>query len=63
MLILSVGLTVAIAAESFDGQTFYFGELHAHTGISPDGSSSDMPNGCDDYTLRQTYASAQLTRF
>ena len=61
MLILSVGLTVAIAAESFDVQTFYFGELHAHTGISPDGSSSDMPNGCDDYTKCGSLADAFQT--
>jgi hypothetical protein len=31
----------AHSSESFDGQTFYFGDLHAHTGISPDGGSSD----------------------
>ena len=50
MWMLAVGLTVAIAAETFGGRTFYFGDLHAHTGISPDGSASDMPNGCDDLT-------------
>jgi hypothetical protein len=39
----------AHGAESFDGQTFYFGDLHAHTGVSPDGGSQEYLN-CDDYS-------------
>jgi hypothetical protein len=38
----------AHGSESFDGQTFYFGDLHAHTGISPDGGSSDEGMPCFD---------------
>jgi hypothetical protein len=60
MLMLSAGLAVAMAAETFDGQTFYFGDLHSHTGISPDGSSSDMFN-CDDYTKCGSLADAFQT--
>ena len=35
------------ASEHFSGHTFYFGDLHAHTGLSPDGGSSDLKN-CED---------------
>ena len=41
MMILCRLMSDAHSSESFDGQTFYFGDLHAHTGISPDGGSSD----------------------
>jgi hypothetical protein len=47
MMLLSVVLAAALAAETFAGHTFYFGDLHAHTGISPDGGSSDKGNPCD----------------
>ena len=46
-------LTVALppppshAAETFGDHTYYFGELHAHTGMSGDGASTDLGN-CDD---------------
>jgi len=30
------------ASETFDGHTFYFGDLHSHTGVSGDGGSSDI---------------------
>jgi hypothetical protein len=40
----------AIAAETFAGRTFYFGDLHAHTGISPDGGAFDLKN-CMDPTV------------
>ena len=40
----------AHAADEHDGRTFYFGELHAHTGYSGDGGSTDLgnclPGGC-----------------
>ena len=44
----------ALGAEEFGGQSFYFGELHAHTGLSGDGGSSDLgncndPGACGDY--------------
>lgn len=35
------------ASEQFSGNTYYFGDLHAHTGLSPDGGSSDLKN-CED---------------
>jgi hypothetical protein len=35
------------ASERFSGRTFYWGDLHAHTGLSPDGGSSDLAN-CDE---------------
>ncbi|MDP7112673.1 MAG: MopE-related protein, partial [Myxococcota bacterium] len=42
----------AAAVEVLDGRAFYFGELHAHTGLSADGGSSDLgncdPGGCGD---------------
>ena len=41
----------AHSSESFDGQTFYFGDLHTHTGISPDGGSKDLGNCWDDDPL------------
>jgi hypothetical protein len=41
IVILCRLVSEAHSAESFDGQTFYFGDLHAHTGVSPDGGSSD----------------------
>jgi Putative metal-binding motif len=43
----------ARAAEELDGRTFYFGELHAHTGMSGDGGSTDLGNckvgGCGNF--------------
>ncbi len=48
MLILCKLISAAHGSESFDGQTFYFGELHGHTGISPDGGSSDDGFPCYD---------------
>jgi hypothetical protein len=44
---LSLGLIAARAAEDWDGSTFYFGDLHAHSGVSTDGGSSDL-GGCDE---------------
>ena len=37
----------AQAAEQFGDFVFYFGELHAHTGLSGDGGSEDLGN-CED---------------
>ncbi len=34
-----VGSCSAHAAETFDGRTYYWGDLHAHTGVSGDGSA------------------------
>ncbi len=49
------------AAEDLDGRTFYFGELHAHTGLSGDGGSTDLgnctPGGCGD--LADFFANAR----
>jgi hypothetical protein len=47
LLLLWAFVRAAPASESFDGHTFYFGDLHAHTGLSPDGGSYDLGN-CDD---------------
>lgn len=33
---------LAFAAENFDAWSFYFGDIHSHTGASRDGGSSDM---------------------
>jgi len=38
----------AFAAESFEGQRFYAGDLHVHTGYSFDGQSSDYGLPCTD---------------
>jgi hypothetical protein len=50
MLVLCRLLSEARAAETFEGMTFYFGDLHAHTGVSPDGGSQEYLN-CDDYSV------------
>ena len=45
-----LAVSTAFAAEDFRGHTFYFGDLHAHTGVSPDahaieyGNCSEAPN-------------------
>lgn len=39
-----VAATGAAAAEDFGDHSYYFGELHAHTGHSADGGSSDLGN-------------------
>lgn len=36
----------ANAADHFGGQGFYYGDPHAHTGLSHDGWSSDLGDGC-----------------
>jgi len=44
------------AAEIFEGQAYYAGELHVHTGVSGDGWSSDIGGGCpvlSDGTVHQ----------
>jgi hypothetical protein len=40
--ILAVSTT--FAAEDFRGRTFYFGDLHAHTGVSPDAFAMEYGN-------------------
>jgi hypothetical protein len=37
-------LPAAFGAEDFRGHTFYFGDLHAHTGVSPDASAMEYGN-------------------
>lgn len=44
-MILSL-LLAAHAAETFDGRTYYYGDIHAHTGVSTDGWASDGPVPC-----------------
>ncbi len=39
---LGLLLSVALAGETFQGQDFFLGELHSHTGASGDGGSSDL---------------------
>ncbi len=39
-------LSQALSADTFEGYTFHYGEPHAHTGISHDGESSDLLDGC-----------------
>ncbi len=53
--VLVAGLTLpAHAAEQFGDRVYYFGELHAHTGLSGDGKSSDLGDcenlGCGNFT-------------
>jgi len=43
----------AHASEDWDGQRFYAGDLHVHTGVSPDGGSADLGNcsgSCGDFS-------------
>lgn len=42
MWMMWMGLSVAVAAEDFEGHTFLFGDIHAHTGASGDAGSSDL---------------------
>ncbi len=46
-LLLATVLT-ASAFTSFEGNAYYIGEPHQHTGISGDGQASDYGNGCGD---------------
>jgi hypothetical protein len=39
-----LAVSTALAAEDFRGHTFYFGDLHAHTGVSPDGFAIEYGN-------------------
>ena len=41
ILFAAIGSSAANAAESFNGQTFFFGDLHAHTGVSQDAWAAD----------------------
>jgi hypothetical protein len=43
---ITLWLTVAWAGETFQGETFFLGELHSHTGASGDAGSSDLGE-CD----------------
>lgn len=42
----ALGLGDARASESFGDYMFYVGDPHSHTGVSGDGSASDMGSGC-----------------
>lgn len=37
------------ASETFEGYTYYIGDPHVHTGVSGDGFSSDLYDGCGEY--------------
>ena len=37
-----VWVAVAFGVEEFEGHTFVFGDIHAHTGASGDGGSADL---------------------
>jgi hypothetical protein len=39
-----VWVAVAFGIEEFEGRTFVFGDIHAHTGASGDGGSADLGN-------------------
>jgi hypothetical protein len=39
-----LAVSTALAADDFRGHTFYFGDLHAHTGVSPDGCAVEYGN-------------------
>lgn len=45
-MILCLLAQTALAAETFEGRTFYFGDLHVHTGASGDGMAQDMGIAC-----------------
>ena len=47
MVLPGLFLGLAHAAETWDGSTFYFGDLHAHSGVSPDAGSTDVGTFCD----------------
>jgi hypothetical protein len=59
-LLFSALLPEGRSAETFAGRTFYFGDIHAHTGISPDGGASDLGN-CVDATACGSLADVLTT--
>ncbi len=48
-------ISAADASETFDGQTFFFGDLHAHTGVSHDAWSAD--GGAEDEEVHDHWES------
>jgi hypothetical protein len=44
MTLAILAVTSAFAAEDFHNHTFYFGDLHAHTGVSADGYATEYGN-------------------
>ena len=42
VLLAGLPATAAFGSETFGDSTFYFGDPHAHTGVSDDGESSDL---------------------
>lgn len=42
-----LGSAIALGAETFRGHAYFYGDPHAHTGISHDGYSSDLRDGCN----------------
>ncbi len=50
--VVTCGTMAALASEPFEENVFYYGELHAHSGLSLDGGSTDLgncpPGGCGD---------------
>jgi hypothetical protein len=55
ILCASLGSSAAHAAESFRGQTFFFGDLHAHTGVSDDAWAAD--GGLEDDEVHEHWES------
>ena len=60
LLALAAMAAPSFAAETFAGRTFYFGDIHAHTGVSLDGGSSDLMN-CEEPTVCGSLADAFTT--
>ena len=46
LILVGATLRPASASESFGDYMFYAGDPHSHTGVSGDGSASDMGSGC-----------------
>jgi hypothetical protein len=57
-----MGCGIAHGAEHFDGSVFYLGDIHAHSGVSLDGGSSDVGSctgDCGSLADISTYARSQ----
>lgn len=41
-------IVTAAASDTLEGYTFFYGDPHAHTGVSGDGQSADLGDGCEN---------------
>lgn len=47
MTLLTLVCSLALAEENFAGKRYFLGDIHAHSGVSGDGGSSDLDGTCE----------------